>query len=153
MFSPQTRRMRSLILILLFSTLTACWGRQPFQPPPFNFEIWQKPGASTLEVKKALLECGSPHPQDDDRPPNQRAETQNCLIAAGYRMPKQYPSWCTLQPDLPACRSGVVPPSPSAERRLHSDYCRARRDMEFCRRTASNPSACTPGPVDPECLP
>ncbi|SHL48010.1 hypothetical protein [Phytopseudomonas punonensis] len=153
MLSPQTRRMRALILILLFSTLTACWGRQPFQPPPFNFEIWQKPGASTLEVKKALLECGSPHPQEDDRPPNQRAETQSCLIAAGYRMPKQYPSWCTLQPDLPACQSGVVPPSPSAERRLQSDYCRAKRDMEFCRRTASNPSACTLGPVDPECLP
>ncbi|TBU92059.1 hypothetical protein [Phytopseudomonas dryadis] len=146
--------MRTLSLILLLATsLSACYANPPFQPPPFNFEIWQKPGASILQVKKALLECGAPHPQDDERPANQRAETQNCLIAAGYRMPKQYPSQCTLQPDLPTCQSGVIPPSPSTERRLNSDYCRAGRDMQFCRRTVSNPSACTAGPVVPECLP
>lgn len=146
--------MRTLpMLLLLAASLSACYANPPFQPPPFNFEVWQKPGASTLEVKKALLACGSPHPQEDDRSPNQRAETQNCLIAAGYRMPKQYPTQCTLQPDLPACQPGETPTSPSAERRLDSDYCRARRDMDFCRHTVSNPSACTGGPVEPECLP
>ncbi len=146
--------MRTLpMLLLLAASLSACYANPPFQPPPFNFEVWQKPGASTLEVKKALLACGSPHPQEDDRSPNQRAETQNCLIAAGYRMPKQYPTQCTLQPDLPACQPGETPTSPSAERRLNSDYCRARRDMDFCRHTVSNPSACTGGPVELECLP
>ena len=72
MFSPQTRRMRTLILILLFSTLTACWGRQPFQPPLASFQVWYKPGASPLQIKKALLECGKPHPHGESRSEERR---------------------------------------------------------------------------------
>lgn len=90
--------MRTLILILLFGTLTACWGRQPFQPPLASFQVWYKPGASTLQIKKALLECGKPYAHGESSPPkpmrtaNEQAETENCLLAAGYRKPDEYPS-------------------------------------------------------------
>lgn len=151
--------LRTVFLIVLASALTACWGRQPFQPPLASFQVWYKPGASPLQIKKALLECGKPHPQGESSPPkpmrtaNEQAETENCLLAAGYRKPDEYSSWCNLQPELPACQPDASVPTLSAERRLNSDYCRARRDLEFCLRTVSNPSACTPGPAEPECLP
>lgn len=140
-------------------SLTACAGSKPFQPPLAAFQVWHKPGVSNLGIKKALLECGMPHPESESLPPkpmrtdNERAETENCLLAAGYRMPADYSHGCTLRPDLPACQPGVKPPTPSVERRMNSNYCRARQDREFCRKTVSNPSACTGGPIEPECVP
>lgn len=107
MLSLQTRRMRSLILILLFSTLTACWGRRPFQPPLASFQVWYKPGASPLQIKKALLECGKPHPQGESSPPKpmrtaiEQAKTENCLLAAGYRKPDDYPRLEQLAAGVP----------------------------------------------------
>ncbi|MBB3342374.1 hypothetical protein [Luteimonas sp. RC10] len=153
--------MKALPAVILLTTisLSACTGRLPFQPPLAAFQAWQKPGASRLDTKKALLECGMPHPHtaslppNDVRTPDQQAEAENCLLAAGYTMTEQSPGWCALQPELPACQPGVEPLAPSVERRLGSHYCRARLDMAYCRKTASNPSACTEGPVEPECLP
>jgi hypothetical protein len=48
-------------LIVLTLALTGC-VRHYFQPPKPAYQYWTKPGASELDVKKALLECGDPSP-------------------------------------------------------------------------------------------
>lgn len=151
--------MRALILILLFNTLIACGGRQPFQPVPDAYLLWTKQGSSILDTRKALLECGMASPGSpalpprDPRTPDQLAAAENCMMAAGFKSAQPSHRMCAAQPNLSACRPDATPTLPSVARRLSSNYCKAEQDIELCRQTSSNPSACTPGPVEPECLP
>lgn len=154
-----------LVMRLLFAglfcalSLTACGSTLPFQPVPDSYLLWAKPGASQLEVKKALLECGMASPSSPARPPldprtpDQLAAAENCMQAAGFKAPQPSHRMCAAQPHLATCQADAAPSSRSVERRLSSNYCQAKKDVEFCRRTASNPSACEEGPVVPECLP
>jgi hypothetical protein len=49
-------------MFFLASCISGCFGGEPFQPPPPEFENWSKTGVTDLDVKKAMLECGYPSP-------------------------------------------------------------------------------------------
>lgn len=58
--------------------------------------------------------------------------------------------------DYPACQPNAVIPTPSAERRLNSWYCKVKSDYEYCLEHALAPKLCSLERVanpPPECLP
>ena len=55
----------------------------------------------------------------------------------------------------PACQPDAVIPTPSAERRLNSWYCKVETDYNYCLKYALAPQFCTPEKttnLPPECL-
>jgi hypothetical protein len=150
--------------------LAAC--PKPFQPVAPEYEFWSKRGASQLDIKKALLECGMPSPdptinmyeiylglKDDDAQLNEVLLEDACMENAGFRTRlytvKQRCSW-DRRKDLPACQPGVEIRAPSVERRLNRVYCKIKTDYQYCLQHAINPSACNPEghkKPPPECLP
>lgn len=141
----------SIALSALLFLLSGCGNRDWFQPPPQEGQVWTKPGASSSEISKALLECGSASvsslgvPPREDRTPNQKAQIQRCMFADGFKMtvPKKQWFYCDMTPGLPACQAGAPVVSRSVSRRLDSGYCRMERDLQFCLRKAVNKYACT----------
>ncbi|WP_322521254.1 hypothetical protein SR882_10910 [Guyparkeria halophila] len=147
-------------------------GCTPFQPVPPEFELWSRPGASSLDVKQALLECGkpSPHPtvgtykaafdlKSLDSRTNKYFITDLCMEQAGFkprgRWAKEYCAWERYK-DIAACKPNADVPKPTVERRLNSWWCRIHTDYEFCRDRAVNPAACDRNDhkhLPPECLP
>ncbi|MFL9876180.1 hypothetical protein [Paraburkholderia megapolitana] len=152
---------RILTPLIVTMTTSSC-GWTPFQPvPPTDF-LWTQEGKSYLDVKKALLECGLPHPAGSgNRPmtPNESASYGRCMLGAGYTY--KYGTFrliCATQPslNLPECRSDAPVPLPDINRRLNSGYCERKRSYAFCKKNAINPAACESMDFDnppPECLP
>jgi len=153
----------SATLLALALVLSGCGNPDWFQPPPTEGQVWTKPGASSTEVSKALLECGSASisslsvPPREDKTPNQQAQIQRCLFADGFTMtvPKTQWYYCEMSPNLPSCQTGSPVVQRSVSRRVQSNYCRRRSDLQFCLRTAVNKYACTQTErlVPDECLP
>jgi hypothetical protein len=166
--------MNRLVLVLLVG-LSGCGGhsiRNIDKPAPEAYEMWVKPGASPLDVKKALLECGEPHPaptiaiyeaiglktQDDQTQFSFMVDA--CMEKAGF-----IPRWdnleqsCKLYPkyrNYPACQPNAQIPTPSVERRLNSWHCKLKTDRDYCRKHAFTPTACDDPQKDydnppPEC--
>lgn len=57
--------MKWLIVIVLLA-LSGCRNfsiQNIDQPAPSAWKAWVKPGATDLDIKKAMLECGAPHPE------------------------------------------------------------------------------------------
>lgn len=153
---------RSISVAALFM-LSGCGSPDWFQPPPQEGQVWTKPGASSVEISKALLECGSVSvsslgvPPREDKTPNQRAQIQRCMFADGFTMTVSKKQWyyCEMNPSLPACQAGASVVQRSVSRRLQSNYCRRERDLNFCLSTAVNKYACTQTErrLPAECLP
>lgn len=145
------------------------------KPAPQEYEAWVKPGATQLDIKKALLECGKPSPSPDvwayqyglgikgvEDQLNHQLLTDICMEKSGYAIRwgdsvKKYCSW-DRHKHLPACQPGVAIPERSVERRLNSWYCRLKTDLDYCLKHAVVPSACTGKHKDynkppPECQP
>lgn len=145
------------------------------KPAPYAYESWVKPGASQLDIKKALLECGDPHYAPTgfiyqkiglktlDEQLRFGFMVEACMEKAGFRQ-----RWggsleksCRMQPiykTYPACQPGAVIPERSVELRLNSWYCKLKTDREYCRKHAFTPSACDDPKKDysnppPECRP
>ena len=115
-----------------------------------------------LEVQKALLECGLPHPNGDGLSPltpNESAAFGRCMLDAGYTYKYGTSRMiCAAQPslNLPECRPDASVPLPDINRRLSSGYCERKRSYAFCKQTAINPAACETMDFNnppPECLP
>lgn len=160
-----------IALLLLSATQSACTTK-PFQPPPPEHEMWERPGTSELRTKKKMLECGSPAPdpnissykhafdlEERDALLNKFLLEDSCMEAAGFshkdRSVSERCGWSSRS-SLAACREGVEIPKPSAERRLTSWWCRIKIDYKYCLENAVNPSACQPSGhknPPPECLP
>lgn len=166
--------------LLISTMLTGCgtlYG--PFgpyaKPAPEIYEQWKMAGATPLDIKKALLECGEPAPtrstfiyekalgksgQDDLL--DYFFQVALCMERSGFTVPgskttKEYCSWDRHR-HLLACQPDTVFPERSVERRLNSWYCKIKTDREYCRKHAFTPSACDDPKKDyndppPECLP
>lgn len=167
------------IAVLGAVTLPGCWGYSISnidKPAPETYEAWVKPGATRLEVKKALLECGKPAPapngwayeygmgiKDNDTLLNHKFLTDACMEKSGFRnrWGTTLEKSCRMHPEYrsyPACQPGAEIPERSVERRLNSWYCKLKTDLNYCLKHALNPSACTREGKDynkppPECLP
>ncbi|USP02894.1 hypothetical protein [Bartonella taylorii] len=112
------------------------------KPAPGYVNMWEKAGADSTEVGKALLECGMPSLIDPDsenreRSNNARATTYACMIQAGFHYKDKWGgTWCQnyKAENLPICQPGAVIPKRSVEKRLNSPFCKR-------------------SPVQPECQP
>lgn len=134
--------MNNLLAFVVFILLIGCEGA--FQPLPPEYINWQKEGASNLDVKKIILDCGGVSPSgisESDRSLNDIALVHICIEEAGFVSLNSFKggqsenaraSWCRNWPNLPACQLGAKIPVPSVERRLNSEYCYIRRDFESC---------------------
>lgn len=143
--------MRWIVPFLIIG-LAGCSIRSKFQPVPDEYLLWTKPGATELDVKKALMECGLPSPSPSGSGPdvahmnrNDNALVDLCLMGSGftYHNPfKRNSSYCKNDPSLPACQPGAEIPKPSKELRLNSEYCKRKTDYQYCLKHAEYPEGC-----------
>lgn len=133
---------RNLIAITVSSMLvTSCLGFEPFQPNPPEFQEWSKPGATELEVKRAMLECGYPSPfgsrdrhvQDVSATPNEIAVMSRCMKREGFVFDNGRYDFCTQWRELAACGPDVRAPPRSVEKRLDGDFCRKYAQADVCK--------------------
>jgi hypothetical protein len=119
--------------------LAGCSNFRPFQPPPLEFEMWRKQGATIESVKRALLECGYPSPFNAGKysfPTNDYVLSNLCMEKLGFGYHSSM-SWRTIcrsdeRDDLPACAYGATVPEPDASKRLSSPFCRDFPNAEVC---------------------
>jgi len=120
---------------------------------PYADEKWRKPGASKVEIRKALLGCGAPNPSSYEvgclrRDWNKLASIDLCMLNSGFSYRRDPINWCREQPEerLAVC----------SDRRLESPYCKRRTDRAYCIKMASDPASCERfnfNSPPPECLP
>jgi hypothetical protein len=152
------------------------------QVPKSEASLWEKPGSTLWDVRRALLECGALSPTggtielmihegyvDEASRRDHSVQVSACMEKAGYtnNVAKRYGAQSDVELTcntwkkkytLPACQPGAPVMERSAERRLNSNYCKRRRDYEFCKATAVNPAACdrrdySKNEIEPVCLP
>jgi hypothetical protein len=170
--------MNWLIVIVLLA-LAGCSSfniRNIDQPAPPAWKAWAKPGATELDIKKAVLECGAPDPEvngfiyeaagikDFDEQMNHFFLTNACMEKAGFidrwgsvKRSCSHPGFPKRR-DYPACQRDAVIPQRSVELRLNSWLCKLETDREYCRKHAVVPKACDDPKRDynnppPECRP
>jgi len=126
-----------LVCILLAVVIGGCGIEKSFQPPGPTYSYFKKPGASELDVKKVMLECGiEPISGKSAKTGNNDMNTfflaKWCMDKAGYKSVNlEIKKSCQLEHNkqYPACQPGAVIPKPSVERRLNSEYCKSAREM------------------------
>ena len=149
------------------------------KPGPPLYEEYKKPGATQLDVKRALLECGEPATtssefvyekalgmRDREEQVNYRLLTGHCMENSGFLVLSVTGRWHTsvevcsrdIHKRRPACQPGAIIPQRSVERRLNSWWCKLETDRDYCRLHAFTPSACDDPAKDynnppPECRP
>lgn len=145
-----------------------------YKPAPATYQEWSKYGASSLDIKKSLLECGKPAPDtnyetyekafnisrhDELAYMNKLQIEDICLERAGYTYEGIYNTKkiCALEKyrDLSACQPNAIIPTPSVQRRLNSWYCKIDSDYDYCLKHAINIKICNPeraNNLPPECL-
>ena len=125
------------LLFLVPLTLSGCL-KSSFKPIPPYYQLWSKPGASPLNVKVALLECGWPSPSPSgygadvaSMSANDKTLADLCMEKSGfiskdpfngYRQSRTCNAPWTAK--FPACQPDAVIPTRSVERRLNSEYCK-----------------------------
>jgi hypothetical protein len=192
--------MKKLALLVLFA-ISACGYsiRNIDNPTPSeDYEEWMPPGSVTypklrnaiaecrrtnhasifcrniVEIKKAMLECGSPHYSTnhsmyewagyntEEEQLNNRYMVVGCMEKAGFVSRRGGLSkHCRIRQRLaalPACQPNAVFPERSVERRLNSWHCKLKTDHEYCRKYGHPPACDDPKISDynnppPECLP
>ncbi|WP_273719059.1 MULTISPECIES: hypothetical protein [Bartonella] len=119
--------------------VTGCDIENIDKPPRGETAVWEKPGADSTEVGKALLECGLPHlnyleDEVQKLSNNENATIDACMIQAGFRY-KGSGSWCSPfnGRDLSICRPGAIIPKRSVEKRLNSPYCKKYKNADECQ--------------------
>ncbi|USP00833.1 hypothetical protein LBE40_05970 [Bartonella taylorii] len=127
---------------IVLLSITGCDISKIDSTPTEYVNMWEKAGADSTEVGKALLECGMPslidlESENRERSNNARATTYACMIQAGFHYKDQRGGgWCYTykEENLPICQPGAVIPQRSVEKRLNSPFCKR-------------------SPVQPECKP
>jgi hypothetical protein len=102
------------LLGVVIALQTGCAGKPP---PPYEFERWEKVGASKVEIMKALLECGflSPDYGDlviytkDRLSTNDYALAQRCMRKNGFKQIEET-GFFANPPYDPCSHSGKCPP-------------------------------------------
>jgi hypothetical protein len=149
------------------------------QVPGDDASVWEKPGATRLDIGRARLECGALSPWIEYKKTLERAgyvdeasrlnhgiQVDACMEKSGYtsKVTKRYnaksemTSLCNQWGKkyyLPVCQPGAPVMERSAERRLNSNYCKSSpRSYEHCKATAVYPPGCDNIIIpDPVCLP
>jgi predicted nucleic acid-binding Zn ribbon protein len=134
--------MRLILMLSLFSFLVvACGPLSPayYQPTEPTYKYYKKAGATELDVKKAMLECGI---SDIDTSSGNFKQDMNSFLLADWCMEKSgfvgangadmtMEEACQLEHNkqYPACQPDAVILKPSVERRLNSEYCKSAREM------------------------
>lgn len=134
--------MKKQVILLFIPGLvvfSACISREAFQPPPFAFESWLRPGSSLVDVQKALLECGYPNPHGTlpvgaKIDLESEAKQDRCMENAGFtyrnnRTHCEY-SWAK---ELKNCQPDAVIPKRDLQTRLSSQYCRSNPQLLACQ--------------------
>jgi len=146
-------RLRGLLFVKIF-LVSGC--RSAFQPPPDDFEMWQKSKPVHMQlVIAALLECGYPWPSAKYfRTYEYWGSTamasvimvQRCMEKQGFSSHygsryfcrqglaeqfRQYKTIEQLEAIEHACDSNTPPPEPSVENRLNSPYCKTEWASKF----------------------
>lgn len=136
-----------ILAAVVFFMLAGC--RSAFQPPPEDFEMWQKSKPVHIQqVMAALLECGYPWPSTKNFRTyeywggNDEASiimVERCMEKQGYSSHygsryscrqglaeqfRQYKTIEQLKAIEHACDPNTPPPEPSIEKRLSSPYCK-----------------------------
>ena len=130
------RTKRLLPITIMSMLLSGCLGFKPFQPPPYAYEYWVKPGATEADVGKALLECGA-NPMMDKRYPvtlNEAVLAALCMEANGFKSNLDGPwrnAFCI--DGAPACRPGTPAPLRDPNKRINSVYCHDFPRSSACR--------------------
>lgn len=133
---------RVLLMCAMAVLLTACLPKNAFAPPPDEYETWIKPGASELDVWKAMLDCGFASPfrvveryPGGDRSDEQIAESMRCIEGAGYRQfERGRPALACdgWRKELLACQPGSAVRKPDVNVRLNSGYCKKYPQARAC---------------------
>ena len=131
------------IMMLAFVAIplvTRCFGYKPFQPNPYEYERWSKPGNSELDVRKAMLECGYPSPNGvRDRmitlstTPDEIALMYRCMSDSGYLCDGGKYDVCQGYVAVAACTPGAPVPERSVSRRLDSKFCQVFSRADVCQ--------------------
>ena len=95
------KRYMSLVLLLLLNGCGQYSIRNIDKPPPEDYETWERPNHSILQVKKTLLECGAIAPSTvgwdykkgyekigilgKDSQMNEAIKKSKCMENAGYK--------------------------------------------------------------------
>ncbi|MCD6027635.1 MAG: hypothetical protein K0R08_2154 [Solimicrobium sp.] len=95
-----------LFRILILLSLSGCFGKKPFQPPPLEYQQWVKVGVSADTIKQIMLECGFDNSHGNAKmDDNSYAKAQNCMIKKGFKHTGEF-NICVSSDsyNLPACR-------------------------------------------------
>jgi hypothetical protein len=125
---------RVICLLLFAIVFGGCSIPKPLQPPPDAYEVWKKPGANELDVKKALMECGYPSPFGGGRYDfsiNQFILANLCMEGNGYTEIKDWGrGWRSLfcpaseAHNPQACQGKSDVPKMKVNRRINSKFCK-----------------------------
>jgi hypothetical protein len=103
----------------------------PDRRVPDEYEMWSKTGASQLQIKKIILECGFVSIYDlgiTNMSLNNIILSHLCVKNRGYVYVGRDPCFgFNNNKKPPACLLDAVIPEPSVERRLNSRYCKSER--------------------------
>ena len=118
-----------VITITAMATLLGgCFGFKAFQPPPYEYENWDKAGSTEADIGRALLECGT-GPIIDRRfsfTLNEVALSRLCMEENGFRWKNDSP-WrsniCLGRTPPSACEAGTPAPHRDPDKRISSAYC------------------------------
>lgn len=146
--------MRKRFWVIALMGILLQTGCMSWNPPPYEFERWKKPGASIQQVMASLLECGYPWPDANidqlirawglDWVPSSIL-ADRCMEAQGYAEEGQqgtvrrctrylhkessirkYSTAEQIQALEHACDPNTPTPQPSVEKRLSSPYCKVK---------------------------
>ncbi|CBA16768.1 hypothetical protein XACN24_11155 [Xanthomonas albilineans] len=131
--------MRKIIFLCAFVIISGCSDFVPFQPNPYEYEMWSAPGVSKIDVKKAMLECGYPTPlgiadRDLNLFPssNEVALMGRCMEKSGFIYIDKNDSACKGFKGLPACRPDAIIPRRELSRRINSLFCKKYTEADAC---------------------
>ncbi|WP_455479922.1 hypothetical protein V4B17_02510 [Bartonella sp. B23] len=133
--------MIKILKLLSGITLFFMAGCYSDQPPLTAVDMFEKPGADRLEIKKALLECGMPtldglHLEISvNEKINGDASIDACLVQAGFHHKFGMVNWCEKYKadNLPICQPDADIPTRSVEKRLNSPHCKENKDQPECQ--------------------
>ncbi|MDI9071542.1 hypothetical protein [Xanthomonas oryzae] len=133
---------KNFLVIFFILIVAGCAGFVPFQPNPDEYERWSAPGASQIDVMKAMLECGYPTPFSiRDRDLNIEPSSNDvvlmlrCMAGSGFFYDGNNINVCKGSGfrDLSACQSDVLIPRRELSRRLNSAYCKRFINSGACK--------------------
>jgi hypothetical protein len=116
-------------------TMAACVEKSfSKRPPPYEFQVWKKPGASEDDIKIALLECGKETPfSNGAQDINDVVIGTRCMMKNGYSggyFPCDGPSGKSI----PACQlPDSEIPNRDVSKRLNSKFCKQFPKAQVCQ--------------------